>query len=269
MHLRSFRSLFAGLLLGAVAPFTATAAPATARADLVDTAVAVGSFKTLAAALKAADLVGALKGDGPFTVFAPTDEAFAKLPKGTLESLLRPENKDQLVAILKLHVIAARVPLAAAIDQGSANTLANERVTIAFKDGAVRVNDAKLTAADVGATNGVIHIIDRVLLPTQKAPPVAAAKMSGASPARVIALAIKRGVPLFNDGQPAACASVYELTAESLVTLGQLPPAAEKALRTALDESTRAADATERAWTLRRGLDRALTALEGHHTVMR
>eukprot|EP01031_Cornospumella_fuschlensis_P052928 gene52928-biopygen42624 len=126
-----------------------------------------------------------------------------------------------------------------------------------------------LLAADIGATNGVIHVIDSVLLPAKKAPAVAANKMSGASPARVIALAIKRGVPLFNDGQPAACASVYELTAESLVSLGQLPPAAEKALRTALDESSRAADATERAWTLRRGLDRALTALEGHHTVMR
>jgi len=267
MHLKTVRSLLTLLTLGAFASASVVATAAPARADIVDTAVAAGSFKTLAAALKAADLVGALKGDGPFTVFAPTDEAFAKLPKGTLESLLKPENKDQLVAILKLHVVPARVSLATALERASAITLSEERVAIAFKDGAVRVNGAKLVAADIGATNGVIHVIDTVLLPTAKAP--VSARMQGNSPARIIALAISRGVPLFNDGQSAACASVYEVAAESLVTLGALPPAAEKALRTALDESARTAEASERAWTLRRGLDRALGALEGRHTALR
>ena len=265
MNLRSFRSLCASFLLGALSHLAATAAPATARADLVDTAVAAGSFKTLAAALQAADLVGALKGDGPFTVFAPTDEAFAKLPKGTLEALLKPENKARLVALLKLHVVPARVSLAAAIEKGSAKTLADERVTVAFKDGAVRVNGARLTAADIGATNGVIHVIDTVLMPEK---PTFAA-MPGNSAARIIALAVKRGAPLFNDGQPAACAAIYEVTAESILALGQLPPAAEKALRGALDGTARTSDAGERAWTLRRGLDCALVALEGHHTALR
>lgn len=148
------------------------AAPSTgAQADIVDTAVAAGSFKTLAAALTAADLVGALKSAGPFTVFAPTDAAFAKLPKGTLESLLQPENKAQLVAILKLHVIAARIPLSTALEKGSAKTLAEETVAIAFKDGSVRVNGAKLTTADINTSNGVIHVIDTVLLPEKKPSP--------------------------------------------------------------------------------------------------
>ena len=138
-------------------------------------------------------------------------------------------------------------------------------MTVVFKDGAVRVNGARLTAADIGATNGVIHVIDNVLMPEK---PTFAA-MPGNSAARIIALAVKRGVPLFNDGQPAACAAIYEVTAESLLALGQLPPAAEKALRVALDDTARNSDAGERAWTLRRGLDRALVALEGHHTALR
>jgi uncharacterized surface protein with fasciclin (FAS1) repeats len=268
MKLRSLRLFSTALVIGAFAPFAVSAGPApSAKADLVDTAVAAGSFKTLAAALTAADLVGALKSDGPFTVFAPTDAAFAKLPKGTLESLLKPENKAQLVSILKLHVIAARVPLSAALAQGSAKSLSDETVTIAFKDGAVRVNGAKLTAADINTSNGVIHVIDTVLLPEKKA--VAAAPMVGGSPARLIALAIERGVPLFNDGQPAACAAIYEVTAESLVAFAALPAAASQTLRNALADAAKNPDPAERAWILRRALDRTLAALESRHTAMR
>jgi len=138
------------------------------RADIVDTAVAAGSFKTLAAALQAADLVDALKGPGPFTVFAPTDEAFAKLPKETLESLLKPENRDRLVAILSYHVVDGRVPAERVVGMKFADTLNGQRFEISTKDGAVRVNDATVIKTDVTASNGVIHVIDRVIIPTDK-----------------------------------------------------------------------------------------------------
>jgi len=134
--------------------------------DIVDTAVAAGSFKTLAAALGAADLVDALKGKGPFTVFAPTDEAFAKLPKGTVEALLKPENKSKLQAILKYHVVSGNV-LAKDVKAGSVETLNGQRVDLKTIGG-VSVDGAKVTTADVVASNGVIHVIDTVILPSDK-----------------------------------------------------------------------------------------------------
>lgn len=133
--------------------------------DIVDTAVAAGSFNTLAAALTAAGLVDTLKSEGPFTVFAPTDEAFAKLPAGTVDSLLKPENKDQLVSILTYHVVAGKVMAADVVKLSSATTVNGKDVSIRVADGNVYVNDAMVTAADVGASNGVIHVIDSVLIP--------------------------------------------------------------------------------------------------------
>lgn len=133
--------------------------------DIVDTAVANGSFNTLAAALQAGDLVGTLKSDGPFTVFAPTDEAFAKLPDGTVESLLLPENKDKLVAILTYHVVAGKVDAAQVVKLDSAKTVNGADVQIKVSDGTVFVNKARVIKADVYASNGVIHVIDTVLLP--------------------------------------------------------------------------------------------------------
>jgi len=135
-----------------------------AAADIVDTAVKAGSFKTLAAALKAAGLVETLKGKGPFTVFAPTDEAFAKLPTGTVESLLKPENKDKLVAILTYHVVAGEVKAADVIKLKSAKTVQGQSVTVHTTEG-VKINDAKVVKADIECANGVIHVIDSVLLP--------------------------------------------------------------------------------------------------------
>lgn len=135
-----------------------------AKSDIVDTAAAAGSFTTLLAAAEAAGLVDALKGEGPLTVFAPTDEAFAKLPEGTVASLLLPENKDQLAGILKLHVIAGKVKSKdLAGQQIEAETL-NGTVSIDGTDG-VTVNGAKVISADVKASNGIIHVIDTVLLP--------------------------------------------------------------------------------------------------------
>jgi uncharacterized surface protein with fasciclin (FAS1) repeats len=133
--------------------------------DIVDTAVGAGSFKTLAAALEAADLVDTLKGTGPFTVFAPTDEAFAKLPTGTLDDLLKPENKGKLQAILTYHVVAGRVASDAVVELSSAKTVQGGDVQISQSDGSVMVNQAKVVQVDIACSNGIIHVIDSVLLP--------------------------------------------------------------------------------------------------------
>jgi uncharacterized surface protein with fasciclin (FAS1) repeats len=132
--------------------------------DIVDTAVGAG-FNTLAAALTAADLIDVLKGEGPFTVFAPTDEAFAKLPAGTVESLLLPENKDQLISILLYHVVAGSVLAADVVTLESAATVNGASITIDVSANGVMVDNAMVTATDILATNGVIHIIDSVILP--------------------------------------------------------------------------------------------------------
>ena len=137
----------------------------TAGKDIVDTAVAAGSFKTLAAALKAADLVETLKGAGPFTVFAPTDEAFAKLPAGTVEDLLKPENKDKLVAILTYHVVPGKVMAADVTGKETmAKSVQGGEIKVNGTNG-VMVNDAKVVQADIVADNGVIHVIDAVIMP--------------------------------------------------------------------------------------------------------
>jgi len=133
--------------------------------DIVDTAVSAGQFKTLAAALGAAGLVDTLKGPGPFTVFAPTDEAFAKLPAGTVESLLKPENKDKLAAILTYHVVPGEVMAADVVKLEEANTVNGKMLKVTTSGGGVMINDAKVTAADIPASNGVIHVIDTVVLP--------------------------------------------------------------------------------------------------------
>ena len=151
-------------VLMTVAASKATAAPAET-SDIVDTAVAAGSFNTLAKALQAAGLVDTLKGNGPFTVFAPTDAAFAKLPAGTLEDLLKPENKDKLTAILTYHVISGKVMAKDVTKLNSAKTVNGKDVKIMTEGGKVMINGANVVSADVKASNGVIHVIDTVLLP--------------------------------------------------------------------------------------------------------
>ena len=152
----------AGLMMASTA-FTAARA---ADADIVDTAVAAGSFTTLVAAVEAAGLVDTLKGDGPFTVFAPTDDAFAKLPAGTVEDLLKPENRDQLVAVLTYHVIPGKVMAAdIAGKELETATVQGSNVDINATGDAVMVDGATVVTADVEASNGVIHVIDAVILP--------------------------------------------------------------------------------------------------------
>lgn len=157
MFRRTFTALAATVLL---------AGPVSAQSqDIVDTAVGAGTFQTLVAAVGAAGLVDTLKGPGPFTVFAPTDDAFAALPDGTVETLLLEENKQQLVDILTLHVVPAKVMSSELAGQTvSARTVNGEKLIIDGRDG-VEVNDATVTAADIEASNGVIHVIDAVILP--------------------------------------------------------------------------------------------------------
>ena len=136
--------------------------------DIVDTAVEAGSFKTLVTAVKAAGLVDTLKGKGPFTVFAPTDEAFAKLPKGTVASLLKPENKQKLVDILTYHVVSGKVKAKKAAKLDSAKTVNGAEITIKPSGKTLMINEAKVVKADIKTSNGIIHVIDAVLLPTPK-----------------------------------------------------------------------------------------------------
>ncbi|MBT8084024.1 MAG: fasciclin domain-containing protein [Woeseia sp.] len=134
--------------------------------DVVDVAVAAGDFTTLAAALKAADLIETLKGDGPFTVFAPTDAAFAALPAGTVENLLKPENRAQLVEILTYHVVPGKVLAADVVKLDKAKTVNGADVSIKVAEGGVNVDNAKVVKTDIDASNGVIHVIDAVILPS-------------------------------------------------------------------------------------------------------
>jgi uncharacterized surface protein with fasciclin (FAS1) repeats len=137
--------------------------------DIVDTAIGAGSFNTLVAAVQAADLVDVLKGEGPFTVFAPTDEAFAKLPEGTVENLLKPENIETLKGILTYHVVAGKVLAADVVGLESATTVQGADIQIAVVDGSVMLNEgAKVTSTDIMTSNGVIHVIDAVILPPEE-----------------------------------------------------------------------------------------------------
>lgn len=155
-------TLAAVVMIGAA---SMTAAVNAQTKDIVDTAVAAGSFKTLAKALQAADLVTTLKGSGPFTVFAPTDEAFAALPAGTLENLLKPENKAKLRRILTYHVVAGKVMAADVVKLQSAKSVSGDTLTVVTRNGGVMVDNARVVKTDIAASNGVIHVIDAVVLP--------------------------------------------------------------------------------------------------------
>ena len=161
------KAFFSLALIGALlVSLPATADNTGEQADIVDTAVAAGSFNTLVAAVQAAGLVDALKADGPYTVFAPTDEAFAKLPAGTIDDLLKPENIDQLKSILTYHVVPAKVLAADVADGASAPTLlADNSLSFVIEDGKVFIGEAQVTQTDIMTSNGVIHVVDTVLLP--------------------------------------------------------------------------------------------------------
>ena len=159
------KMLQTSLALAAVLAISSAATVRANNADIVDTAVSAGSFTTLAKALQAAGLVETLKGPGPFTVFAPTDAAFAKLPAGTLENLLKPENRDTLRRVLTYHVVSGRVMAADVVKLASAKAVSGDTIAVKASGGSVSVDNAKVVKTDIAASNGVIHVIDTVILP--------------------------------------------------------------------------------------------------------
>lgn len=249
MH-SALRSLALALPLLASSSALAGPAPAASAPSIVEVAQSDGRFTTLVAALKAADLVPALSGPGPLTVFAPTDEAFARLPKGTVEGLLRPERRGDLMRVLTYHVVAGQVLSSDLLKASSAETLAGPALRFGL-----RVGDAHVVQADVRCRNGVIHVIDAVLLPPEPAPMSPQASTEGAT-ARLTA-AIARGAPLYNAGDVAGCVAVYEAAARALVAArGEAGELHALDLDAVLRASHTSADA--RAWALRRAFDRIL-----------
>jgi len=166
MNVSKFRNFFLGVAAGAVVCSGIITQTSAQESDIVDTAVAAGKFDTLVAAVKAAELVETLKGDGPFTVFAPSDDAFAKVPADQLEELLKPENKEKLQGILTYHVVGgAKVMASDVVNMTSAKTANGQEVAIAVKDGVVSIDGAKVLTTDIECSNGVIHVIDSVIMP--------------------------------------------------------------------------------------------------------
>lgn len=227
-------------------------------------AAAAGSFKTLLAAAQAAGLVEALTGEGPLTVFAPSDAAFARLPEGTVANLLRPERRADLVRILTHHVVAGELSAATLAGKGEVETLAGTKLRVSFTGGAVQIAGVRLSACDLAARNGVVHVVESVLLPPALEAPQAAASPAALEGRRLIERAIEVGVPLYNAGNPGACRAVYELAGYGLLGLEgiELPSALREQLKGALALGGEGAEADSRAaWALRRALDAAYTAL--------
>ena len=221
---------------------------ATVPADLVDIARQAGQFNTLLAAAKAAGLVEVLKNpEAQLTVFAPTDQAFGKLPDGTIESLLKPENKDRLTAILYYHILPIKQPIG-----GEATTLQGGTIAIEL-EGTKKIGGANIIKVNVPASNGLIHVIDQVLLPPKS-------KLTSTEQAkRLIELAIARGVPQFNQGNAAACAAIYEVAVTSLIKSYSdiLGEQTTSYLRTSLQLASDSDQSRDQAWILRFALDTA------------
>ena len=226
--------------------------------NIVEVAANAGQFETLLAAAKAAGLVPALSGSGPLTVFAPDDSAFGALPAGTIETLLKPENQDQLARVLSYHVVAGKVGSDALADAVSIKTLAGPKVTFTQSEQGFTVEGARIVATDIGASNGVIHVIDRVIMPPKK--------MSRGQAERMIESAIMSGVPMFNQGHHQATTQIYAMTAKTLLDRATLLNGERKSLQAALDKSE-SNDATQGAWMLRYALDEVMASLRSDLSV--
>ncbi|MFT5904550.1 MAG: putative surface protein with fasciclin (FAS1) repeats [Cryomorphaceae bacterium] len=231
--------------------------------DIVDTAVAAGDFKILAKALQATGLDKALKGKGPFTVFAPTDKAFMRLPKGTLATLLKPENKAQLSSILTYHVVSGNVNGATAVSLKEAKTLNGEKLKIQFKNAGLYINKSRITATDINASNGVIHVIDNVLIPKNLKPTSSAVVGKDAVSEKILTDAIDVGVDLFNDDNEKACATIYKIAVMAVLEIK--PNALDKRDLASIKKTLAAVNASKNqranAWSLRRAMNAILAKL--------
>ena len=257
--MKSIKTLGAVLLaLAMVTPLASAGGHhAKKQKNIVETAADAGQFNTLGAAAKAAGLAGALSGDGPLTVFAPTDDAFGALPAGTIETLLKPENKDKLANILKYHVIAGRIGSDALADGARLETLAGAAAVVSAAENGFTIQGARIVATDIGASNGVVHVIDRVILPPDQ--------VARSSASDVIEMAINRGVPMFNHGNMDATVAVYAMAAESLLSFAsdELSEMETTRLEHGLSEARHAGNAREGAWKLRYALDDVSASLRG------
>lgn len=224
--------------------------------DIPSVAKRAGSFGTLLAAAEAAGLDSVLAGKGPFTVFAPTDEAFKALPAGTVSELLKAKNRDQLKAILTYHVIAGSVSAGDALNAKNAKTVNGKSLEFGIENGAFKVNGATIRTTDIECDNGVIHVIDAVLLPqSDKSAKVEAAACNGAAVAGKIETAIDRGVPVFNSGKSGECANIYKACLNSLMKEETIDPKLRESLQGLMDRAKHLECDVERAWLYRAGLD--------------
>ena len=217
--------------------------------NIPETAVEAGVFNTLVAAVGAADLAGALSSPGPFTVFAPTDEAFAKLPEGTVETLLKPENRQQLVDILKYHVVSGRIYDDEAVKAHSASTLLGRSLQISFSAKGLMVNDANVTAKNVEASNGVIHVIDSVLLPSPN--------LSAREALAMLESAVNAGVPTYNSGNYKGCCDIYTAVMKDIKEAGisGMQNYVSAVAVSTMSNAEQSVTDSDRAWALRRGID--------------
>ena len=222
--------------------------------NIPEVATAAGKFTTLLAAVKAAGLVETLVGKGPFTVFAPTDEAFGKLPAGTVDDLLKPENKQKLVDILTYHVVPGRVYSEDAVAAKSAKTVQGASISVSVGSDGAKINSSKLVMTDLDASNGVIHVIDAVLMPPAK----------GADIRRTLEHAVAQGSSLYNAGHHEACAKLYESTMTSLAHT-PMNPKLTSHMSQVLQAASKQTCPTERSWTLRHGIDQMYTQLSAGH----
>jgi uncharacterized surface protein with fasciclin (FAS1) repeats len=225
------------------------------------TATAAGQFNTLLAAVGAAGLADVLSGPGPFTVFAPNDEAFAALPDGTVESLLQPENKQKLIDILKYHVVAGRVYDNDAVKAQRAKTLLGRTIDVNFSADGIKINEAKVLARNIDTTNGVVHIIDSVLLPKA---------MTRSAAMSYISDTIERGAPIYNAGHHGRCCEIYMETMNSIMDTGieNIDDHGMSVVRTTLKNARNTHSMTDRAWVLRRGIDSLYTRLSNMPATM-
>lgn len=245
-------------VVGVFALSSITPLNAASKDDIVGVASKSDDFTILVKALKAAGLVEALQGEGPLTVFAPTDEAFMRLPKGTLDNLLKPENKDQLINILTYHVVKGEVTGSQAVTLNKAKALNEQEIDIEFRNAALYLNDAKVVATDIKTTNGVIHVIDSVILPPR--PKTDSLTMACE---KILTEAVDVGVDLFNGGNTAACESVYKIAVTSIIAIK--PPTLSSRDIEVLEEALKTVEnsdsSRENAWTLRRAMDATMKSL--------
>ena len=222
--------------------------------SIPEVATEAGKFKTLLAAAKAAGLVDALSGDGPLTVFAPTDAAFEKLPKDTVATLLKPENKSKLADILKFHVVPGRVYSEKVLSSKAVKSLGGASFSVSMKGGAAMVNNSKIIATDIDASNGVIHIIDSVLIPPPK----------GADARKMLENIVAKGSRLYNSGHHEACATMYRNAMQEMMS-SDIDSHLKNHVRTVMSTASHQTCPMERSWTFRYGIDQLYAQLPSDH----